>query len=428
MSQPSPRSKPSSHSQSSSSRRLLTPEERFGALPDTAPELSLVEDAPRAEEHEVAADDPFAPYVRPKLHTRQHSPRRHELKHHQVRPHQLRRHQVKPLERERYELTGNAVRGEDLTGDKPVRRGRQKSRASKFIVSFLGTALVLFIGYCGVAALSAPQFAVKTVRLEGVDETPIAQVEGITNSLVGQNFFRANRESVEKRVRALPSVASAHVVREAGWPPRLKLVVQERRPVLLVGEGQKWWVVDETGMPYRTAKPEDAHLYALTAPKLFKPQTGKVLTAKWWGRALELAKALRVDNALASGTTVENAKTTESKGTGSAGAPFWQLRRLYLDPHGMVSVRVSGRGALRQHNELLIRLGESEWAPKLARARQILSYFERTGRNAQEVDLVSYTYPTWRAKKDDPSQNAALSRIGMVSTQARSFSHEAHSG
>ena len=80
----------------------------------------------------------------------------------------------------------------------------------------------------------------------------------------------------------------------------------------------------------------------------------------------------------------------------------------------MASIRVSGRGALRQHGEMLIRLGESDWTPKLARARVALSYFERTGRNAQELDLVSYTYPTWRAKTESGSQDPDHRRLGMV--------------
>ena len=222
-----------------------------------------------------------------------------------------------------------------------------------------------------------------------------------------QSFCPSAGSARRSLVAALPSVASAHVEREVGWPPRLKLVVNERRPLLKVGAGNEWWVVDETGMPYRKASPEDHDLYALTA-RQFQPQLGKPLATKWWNRALELQRALSTDNALASG----DSEKAQTEGTGRTNAPFWQLRRLYLDRHGMASIRVLGRGALRQHNEMLIRLGESDWAPKLSRARVALAYFERTGRNAQELDLVSYTYPTWRTKTDD-STTGVSSRLGM---------------
>lgn len=411
MSQP-PRPKPTSPASSPPQRRLLTPQERFGTEPEAPPELSLVEDTAPLEEHASDESDPFAPYARPKLHTRQHAPRRHELKHHEVRPHELKRHEVKHLERERPEPTGNARRGPALENGVPVRGSEKRKRASRVVKSFLATAMILFIGFGVFAILSWPQFEVKTVRLEGVQATPQAKVEAIAHTLVGQNFFRADHASVERTVAALPSVASAHVAREVGWPPRLKLVVNERRPLLKVGAGTEWWVVDETGMPYRKASPEDHDLYALTA-RQFQPQLGKPLAAKWWNRALELQRALRSDNALASGDG-EKAQIAQTEGTGRTNAPFWQLRRLYLDRHGMASIRVLGRGALRQHNEMLIRLGESDWAAKLSRARVALAYFERTGRNAQELDLVSYTYPTWRTKTDD-SKTAASSLLGMNS-------------
>jgi len=53
---------------------------------------------------------------------------------------------------------------------------------------------------------------------------------------------------------------------------------------------------------------------------------------------------------------------------------------------------------------MLVRLGDEGWREKLARARVALGYFERTGRHATELDLVSLDYPVWRSV---PSQIAA---------------------
>ena len=85
---------------------------------------------------------------------------------------------------------------------------------------------------------------------------------------------------------------------------------------------------------------------------------------------------------------------------------FWDLRRVYLDENSAAALRISGKGALKQHGETLIRLGEEGWPEKLKQARMALAFFERTGRKARELDLVSSDHPRWSPKEQAPSADA----------------------
>lgn len=359
-------------------RRLQSPAERFGT-PDTEP-AGAAPESPEAAE--VALDDPFRelpplPRIAPRPAPRRRVTRRAGTP--MPRPHQKRVHHVThlpvnpttpapPAEATRNTMTRELV-------------ARKKRRTRRIVTRFLGIAAVIFVVQCGVAALTAPQFQVKNVEVTGLNETPAAQVKALTDTLVDRNVFRAPRAAVAQKVAALPTVESARIMRPLVWPPQLKLEVTERKPLVRVGSGDNWWVADAKGVPYRRAHQGDETLYALTAPQ-FSPQTGKALPAPEWKHARELVAALQADNALAT--------------PNQSGEKFWQLRRLYLNRAGFAAVRVSGAGKLGAHRELLVRLGEEDWAKKLAQARVAFQYLERTGQRAREIDLVSGKHPRWR--------------------------------
>ena len=367
-------------------RRLQSPAERFGP-PSVEIDANL--SAPHAipiepsgtEPQNEATPDPFQPLPdarrpvsrpAPRSRAARRVPKPHAPRVHEKRPHQVAHLQINP---------SPAPDSHDEKARNSMARAlitRKKARVRRIVRRVLGVAAILFVAQCAVAALTAPQFQVKAVEVRGLSETPAAPVEKLAATLVGQNVFRAPRAALLRKVEAIPTVAHAQLVRSWQWPPQMRLEVTERQPILRVGAGNSWWVADAQGVPYRRAHKGDESLYALAAPQ-FAPQTGKALPAADWKRARELTLALQSDNALAK--------------QNSSGAPqFWQLRRLYLDRDGFAAVRVSG-GA---HRELLIRLGEEDWASKLAQARVALAYFERTGQRARELDLVSGEHPRWR--------------------------------
>jgi hypothetical protein len=200
-----------------------------------------------------------------------------------------------------------------------------------------------------------------------VNITPREGVIAVQSSLAGQNWLRARLQGAANQLEALPTVREARVTRNLSWPPQVTIHIAERQPFARVGAGENWWVVDETGMPFRRAntdKAQDKALYAVTGPTL-QPQVGQVLPAKAWQPVREFAQSLI---------------RAEEKGT------RWVLRRLYFDRHGFASLRLTG-GA---HDEMLIQMGGDRWPDKLQRARQALAYFEATGtpRFYAEFDIL----------------------------------------
>lgn len=324
--------------------------------------------------------------------TQRHQPRRHERSEIVVTGSQLAATNV-PSSALADELEGYASTISPALARRRERAARKRRRVRRFAARLISLAVVIFVVQSIIAALSAPQFAIAEVEIEGLKATDRATVQAIAAKLNGQNIFRADRGGVEAAVSALPTVKEARVRRDLGWPMRARLVVRERQPLLRVGAGNTWWVADEEGVAFRQAlhgQSEDEALYALTSPGL-KPETGKKLPQREWERAVSLARALERDNRLA---TVQT----------GAKKPFWSLRRLYLDENGLAAVRISGgSGVLRAHDELLVRLGEDKWAAKLKRARQSLDYFERTGRKPALLDLLSLEYPRWIPQP--PSEN-----------------------
>ena len=399
-------------------RRLQTPAERFRAgevardlSGETSPfdaELDPATDRtdadlePRWEEPGEAAPDPLAPPSRSREVSERRAARgkrgvearraRRRLKQHAPHYHQKKPGAVahKPIEAAAENEPQNDW---DRAAQNSMARAalaRKKARVRRVIGRMVLASAALSLVWAGATALTAPQFNVARVEIDGVQQTPSDKVEKLATKLVGQNVFRAPRGRIASEVEALPTVATARVARAWSWPPHMKLVVTERQPILQVGAGTAWWVVDEAGVAFRRADRRDDHLDKLTAPQL-SPVTGKALPAASWRRARQLEVAIAADNALA----------MRADG-GSGEGKFWDLRRVYLDENSAAALRISGKGALREHGELLVRLGDEGWAAKLKQARVALAFFEKTGRRAEELDLVSSEHPRWRPKEQEP--------------------------
>ena len=230
----------------------------------------------------------------------------------------------------------------------------------------------------------------KISRLSGGRLVEIHEDRQVTR--LGDSVFRNGFLSPEaiddtvKALRTLPTVKSARITRALHWPPHLHLAIEEREPFVRVGGGDEWWVVDESGVPFRPAQksPEDEKLFAITNPK-FEPIAGKPLAKEEWEPAFQLASTL------------------------SAQKNAWPLRRIYFDKNGFASLRLQGG----RHDEMLIRLGGDRWPEKLDRARLALEYFDRTNQRAKTLNLVSYIMPQWTPVR--PVQ-AALDPSGTRAT------------
>lgn len=370
-------------------RRLLTPEERFGS---EAGQSSPAPNDPFVAEPSLAAlrrEDEMA---------RRHLPPRERRKHERnlrKRAKKDAKHRVPRdpvVHAQRAEAEREFAQHVRTAPPVPVKKSRRRVPvALKRLFVLIG---VIFVGQLVFAAFTAPQFKIQSVAINGHDTTPPEQLRPLASRLLGQNILRANRVAVEKAVEKLPTVASAHVAPVLSWPPKSELRIVERQPVLKVGSGNDWWVADSNGVTFRRPEPEDEKLYSVVAPQ-FAPQLSRPLDAKVWKRVAALNSAILSDNQVASSEPQAAAAGAGTEAANASDAAFWQLRRIYFDKNGLASLRFHGQGALASQNEVLVRLGDDRWSEKLARARVALNYFQRTGRRAAELDLVSLERPVW---------------------------------
>ena len=397
-------------------RRLQTPAERFGVAPilelPLAPE-NLETSAP------ISPDDPFA--VLPPLE----KPPRSRRERHQRKRHETARATKKPVEKAHFEKKPIAGHENSQNHEKfvptpkkvaPDAAPRSPKKFKRIFGRLALLAALFFAVQTVVAAFTAPQFRIDKVAVSGLQETPRAQIDRLLAPLQGKNVFLAPRAQVARQIEALPTVASAKVRLNAGWPPRVALALVERQAIFRVGEGANQWVVDREGVLFRRAATRDDALYRLETP-FHQLKTAQKMPKDFWARALDFHETLQSDNALA-------AQNTGASETNQA--PFWNFRRIELDKKGALTLELArAREVLVDSNEtslsastspnaapdgasdasaarprpsdaLILRLGNEEWASKLMRARQALAYLTRTGRKAAELDLISYKYPRWR--------------------------------
>ncbi len=111
-------------------------------------------------------------------------------------------------------------------------------------------------------ALGTDLFAVDTVTvLDGRDSTIAAVEEIVAQELnrvpMNRIIFLVQTDSIESRIlNSLPQVRVAHIERKL--PDTLKIVLQEKTPVLLLLSNGTYYFVDESGIPY-----EEAQLHTL---------------------------------------------------------------------------------------------------------------------------------------------------------------------
>lgn len=287
----------------------------------------------------------------------------------------------------------------------------RKSRTPFWKILRRAVIVLLFIGavQLGAASLTAREFDIRGFNITGCETTDIDKVHELSQPLVGQNWIRVDRKSVQQKIAAIPTVKQVRISRVLDWPPRLHVHVEERAPFARVGAGEQWWVVDRGGFAFRPANEEDSHLYAVTSPEL-TAALGKSLPLKKWQPVVEIAQALAPP-------------TTEPGSEEAATQPKqeWSLRRIYFDEDGSAALRLTGGF----HDETLVRLGGDHWQQKLERARQALSYFERTGRRAAVLNLVSYDMPQWTPRiEPKPSSEDSTQHGSTQDAQAESALHD----
>jgi len=365
-SQSGPPNGPSSSS-SPPPRRLLSPAERFGPPP---PESEALPAPPEA--------GATAPPTRPSEAARQgarYERRRFQRESRRVAPRP--RPSGRGQGRAGANAQSNAPSGTGSAGadaPPPPALLRVQAARKRFWRRFWAILGALSLAGAGAAALFAPAFNVEAVSISGMHATPPSQVRPLVVRWIGHNIFRASKTPIVRAVEKLPTVRSARVAFGAKWPPRLELAIREREPVLRVNDGTSEWVADASGTPFRLANAEDNSL-----PEIAWGTPVRAMhrfDAEQWSDAVRLASAVK-------------AAPQSALGGG------WKLREMRLDAGGDATLAL---GNSPDAPPLTVRLGNDAWPEKVARARVALDYFARTGRQPQELDLISLHLPRWTAR------------------------------
>ncbi len=289
---------------------------------------------------------------------------------HSLHSHQT-RHRVPDLEaleeaarrrREKVERRRNSKRRAAKNAGEVAQTPRKSRR-------WVGALVGVLVVACGALALTRPEFNVSRVSVEGARLTDAQVLRRVQFSITGKNILRADLRRTENFLRTQAPVESVQVQRLATWPPQVMVSLQERTSFARVGGGDSWWIVDRAGVPFRRENVRDADLQAIHH-EVWKPVLGEKLPLASWQKARDFVTLL-----------------AQEKREGHD----WSLRRIYFDEHDFASVRLAS-GA---HRETLVQLGNDDWRRKLARARDSFAYFDKTGRRARTLNLITYAVPVY---------------------------------
>ena len=121
-------------------------------------------------------------------------------------------------------------------------------------------------------------FGVRTIKVSGLHVLSPAQVITAAGISHGSPLIRLDTGSVERRVEALPDVASASV--NTSFPSTVTITVVERVPVGVLKSSNGFVLVDRTGDQYRTvaARPVGLPLFVVPPGTSAKNTGGAVAT------------------------------------------------------------------------------------------------------------------------------------------------------
>lgn len=222
-----------------------------------------------------------------------------------------------------------------------------------------GLVAVALLALAGVAAagrwlLTAPQFAVTSVEVEGLSRAASDRVRSAAAIAPGTNLWRIDSAAVAARVQAVPEVRRAEVIRR--FPNRVTILVEERRPFTLVHGGRLHWLDEEgrvLGEAREAAAPPVPVVSGLSDAELVSMGSDPA------PRVREAIALIRVLLRSGSALAVEISEIDMSRGDGPV---------------------------LYTADGVEVRLGTEEWEERLARLERVLTQVGR-GEAVRTIDL-----------------------------------------
>ncbi|GAA3696439.1 hypothetical protein GCM10022377_06600 [Zhihengliuella alba] len=133
----------------------------------------------------------------------------------------------------------------------PTRRSVWRRRLLIWGGSILGSVVALIL-----VLLYSPLLAIEQVEIEGNRLTPTARIQSELEPLIGVPLPRVGPGTAEELLADQPAVKS--VVIQAEAPHTLRVVIEERQPVAVVGEQGALQMVSDTGEPLAPVESRDA--------------------------------------------------------------------------------------------------------------------------------------------------------------------------
>lgn len=127
------------------------------------------------------------------------------------------------------------------------RTGRRWTNLSPMIVIIV--VLVLAVGVWGTVMYS-PLLDTRSVAVRGTAVLTPAQITETAKVPVGRPLARVDLGAIERRVAALPRVASVSVTRD--WPHTVKIRVTERQVAAVMPDSGRFAEIDKTGVRFGT--------------------------------------------------------------------------------------------------------------------------------------------------------------------------------
>lgn len=164
-----------------------------------------------------------------------------------------------------------------------VRRAEGRRRFHRLVA----LACVLGALVLGALLVQSPLLDVDHVTVAGAEQTAVDAVVAATGVAGGEAMATLDLGAIERRLEALPWVASAELARK--WPGTIRITVAERAPVAVVADAQRAWLVDRSGRVLASA-PDAADLVTVRIPGVVRVEPGGTLD----GLDAALAVAARV--------------------------------------------------------------------------------------------------------------------------------------
>ena len=246
--------------------------------------------------------------------------------------------------------------GRQRVGRARRRRAYVRGRVRPLVVLVLAAALLTVGAAIGVRwLLVSPRFALAAVDVRGAHRVPVDRIVEAADLPAGISLFAVDPGAVVARVQALPEVRRAEVIREL--PNRMTIVVEERRPFTLLHAGRLHWVDEEAramGEARQAVAPPVPLITGLTEEDV---------------AAMRVAPGPKAQAAIAIIQTLLRSGSALTEEIAEI-----DVRR----PDGPVLHTVDG---------IEVRLGNEDWADRLARLEGVLAQIARDAAQVSVVDL-----------------------------------------